>query len=41
MANKRERDIRQAKIGTREAQWLTRDVLNMEAQWCDYVIAER
>ena len=35
MADKRERDKRQAKIGTREAQWLTRDVLNMEAQWCD------
>ena len=35
MANKRERDVSQAKIGTIEAQRLTREVLNMETQWCD------
>ena len=35
MANKRERDVSQAKIGTREAQRLIREVLIMETQWCD------
>ena len=35
MANKRERVVSRAKIGTRETLRLTRVVLSMVTQWCD------